>query len=351
MVKMDRKQLSGKLSLIKPALASKDIIPVFTHFMFTGAYVQAYDNIIGMRTLCDTEFKGAVPNILLDLLSSSSATDIKFTEKDAKLHIKMGNSRLTLPIIPPDKFLFEFPDEVTPINQFFLTDDFVRGLELCLTSTEEDGPPQVNGVTIQLTKDCLRMLSTDGETISNYTLEDRGGKDNMFVLPAQFVKTVLALVKSIKDDGATLTVAEGFAIASFDKGSVEIYTKLKLIEDALDFDGVVEQALDGFDDSDLVAIPSTLNNALSRSMVVMKSQKEAETKITVNDGYVMLHTWSSLGDVKDRAKLKGPHPQIEINANPNLLARVMDQCDKIFINERMVILTGDRYKYYCANLN
>ncbi len=62
---MDKAYFLERLKITKPGLENSDMIPVLTHFWFSGKRLMTYNDRIGISVPCETPFKGAIPGQLL----------------------------------------------------------------------------------------------------------------------------------------------------------------------------------------------------------------------------------------------------------------------------------------------
>ena len=79
--------------MVAPALSDKELIPVLTHFWFSGDKVMAFNDQIAIEVELKTNFTGAVPGrTLLEFLEKSeSSKEVKFKLTDDTLLVETGN--------------------------------------------------------------------------------------------------------------------------------------------------------------------------------------------------------------------------------------------------------------------
>jgi len=107
---MNRSYLVQTLEMIKPALATNNVVPIFQCYVFGQGTVEAYDDQLAIVGPCDIEQEFAIHgNTLLGLLSNSKAEEISFDFKGDTAILTMGKSISKLPYQPKENFLFEAP--------------------------------------------------------------------------------------------------------------------------------------------------------------------------------------------------------------------------------------------------
>ena len=70
-MKFKREKLLGILELAKLGIDQREFIPILSHFCFSGRHVTAYNDFIGIRMTCKTNFACALQaDTFLKLLGS-----------------------------------------------------------------------------------------------------------------------------------------------------------------------------------------------------------------------------------------------------------------------------------------
>src|SRR5262249_16571063 len=65
----------AKLETVEPGIAINPLIPLLQHYWFTGKQLLATNGIMGIQVPFVSDFAGAVPNNLLDLLKAAGFRD------------------------------------------------------------------------------------------------------------------------------------------------------------------------------------------------------------------------------------------------------------------------------------
>jgi DNA polymerase III sliding clamp (beta) subunit (PCNA family) len=301
---MLRRDFLDQLELASPALASNDLVPILTHFGFTGSEVLAYNDQIGMSLPLKTQFKGAVPGgTLIDLLRASKAKEVELAEKSSELEIKAASSRFKLPVMGKGQFVFEMPEpsgKVLPVN----LGHFADAVEACLMSviSSDLSVPDYLGVTMIADGDALLLFSTNNATLSTSELPLTGKCPfkGRVILPALFCQQVLKLVGSFK--GLKLEVNADYALLSVE-GGVRCFGRFVNSPKPKDFIKMADAHLSGAAKK-LRPIPSKMRLVAERACVITQSVVESTlTKITVRGGIMKFISQSSRGEVVDSVQV------------------------------------------------
>jgi hypothetical protein len=79
-------RLISVLETVQPAVAINRLIPLLTHYWFTGTHVMGYNGQIALQVPFRTDFRGAVPGQVLELLKRASFEgDIKVTPQGGSI--------------------------------------------------------------------------------------------------------------------------------------------------------------------------------------------------------------------------------------------------------------------------
>lgn len=336
---MERKKLLEKLKTVSPALSSNELIPIMTHFWFTGEDVMAYNDIIAISIPCKTEFMGAVPGkVLVDILSRSKARKVLLEPSKNSLMIKAASSRIKLPFLPPDEFIFEFPEfPDVKESDVFKGELFREGIKICLMSVGLDSSiPEQLGVTVKVDDDGLVLYSTNGATLScaRICMKEIPSFKSSIILPSLFCRQLLEL----SSKGSLLSVQKDHSLLKVKSGA-RVFGRLLKSEKPLEFETVLKYHIPDRFGKKMVLIPSKMKGILDRAMVITDIHGDQQaTDIEVKDGVVRFFSKSERGHIKDRMQITGNHPDIKTRIEPGLLSQGYGVFDKIFFSDSCAIM-------------
>jgi DNA polymerase III sliding clamp (beta) subunit (PCNA family) len=353
-----RTELVEKLETVAPAIAVNGLIPILTHFWFTGKTLLAHNDQIAISVPFRLDFAGAVPDALLHLLKNSRAKDVEFDEqgRDNELVIKAASSKFRLNVIPADDFkaIFEMPkpDE----GKAFAVDGkkFVSHLNCCLRSTSIDtSHPDYLGVTLIPVNQGLHFYGTNGATLSHASLKIKGGAGlkSRVCLSAAFCRELLRLAD--KDKPLMIEIHDGFSLYQNSKG-VTIYGKLVRSPKPLDYEGMIDHHFSEADEKRLVPIPTKMELVLERACIIAATNKDpVRTTITVKKGVATFETVSPVaGEVVDTIQLEGKDVKdVSLRVDPKDLRNGYGSFDQLLISDRCVVFANDAQVYMVAAAN
>ncbi len=339
---MKRKDFLEILNLVKPALASKGLIHVLTHFCFDGRYVTTSDTNLTIRTRCDVDINGAIDgNVLLGLLENSRARDVIFTGGENEVQIKLGNRRAKIPTIPSDEFIFAIPSTRNAI-QLVLWDKITTGLKKCLLSVDKNEIRAfMTGVTLTVDQN-VRMHSTDVRSLSRYLTKIRvQDKKGIFILPHRFCEVLAKITDILKPTKKpNLYLGSSFAMVKFG-AQCTIVTKLIRDNNDLDYDNQITLAIGKRRTKPFISIPSKLRNAIKAAQILALEGTTARAVLTIKDNRLRISTRTILGQSGEVIRLAEDHEDVGYTVDLEPLLRPLDDCTTMRVFETCTAFSND----------
>lgn len=337
-----RKDLLEKLETAAPALAIHNLVPVMTHFWFTGKSLMAYNDQIAISVPLTTDFKGAVPGgTLLNLLKATSRSKIELVAGDTELQVKAGSrSTFKLAMLPlPDIFTMPVMDKETG-NLGGGLKELLAGVEGCLRSLGADTSiPEQLGVTVVPSDKALHLYTTNSATISKAVVEFKKAVrwKRSCILPTAFCRSMLALCRKA-EAGTMLAITKDHALLSVD--NTMVWGRLINCEQPFNFEEVIAQHFPDASRKKVVPVPKGLDKALARATIITDAKvDQVRTKATVKDGSLKLASKSDRGEAFDKVKFEG-HADCSLSFEPKMVAAGLADFDKLLLTDRCIIMAN-----------
>lgn len=340
---MDRERLVEALELVSPALSTNDLVPALSHYWFRDGQLMAYNDKIAISTKLPSDFRGAVPKTLLDLLAASKAKEVELMPKAGELIVKAASSKFKLPFLPETQtMIFSIPEPEPGKKLLVNTEDFLNALDLCKKSLKENpAAPSTLGVTLNIevgdAEPCLFLHSTNNATITRTSLavKDTPAIDfDQVVLSWAFCKQMALVSKQLGKK--RLEINDGYAL--FTCGDTTLFGRLVETPKAVDFKTTIEVVYPSSDWDHAVQIPTKMELILDRACIIANSKQLPKTEITVKGGIASVFSSSEKGEVNDSVQLEG-HPDAHICVDPRLVRNGYDHFDKILITGSCVAMS------------
>lgn len=337
---MLRADLIEKLSLVAPALSDNNLVPVLSHFWFTGHNtLMAYNDQIAISVRLDCDFSGAVPKTLTSLLNASRAKEVEFVASKEALEVKAASSKFKLPYLSAKAFdIFKMPD---PSDGALPVDikEFIEAIDSCMKSLKEDtSMPDSLGITLVYNNKGIDLYATNDATISHARIKTKADLKKGFrvVISGNFCRQMLSLAKLSGDKH--LEVHDDFSL--FVCGDNLLFGRLVDVARPLDFDSVIQQSFPKEAAADLVTIPSKLELILDRAVIITESKQERpKTDIVIKDGRASFFSKSENGEVRDSMQVEPNHPEVEVSIDPRLFRAGYGAYDKMLLTEQCLIMS------------
>lgn len=337
---MNRAELVKTLELIKPALATTNMVPIFQCFNFMEGSVSAYNDIIAIIGPSEFDWAcGINGTTLLGLLSNSKVDDLEISLERDTATLKLGKTVSKFPFFTHEEMIFTAPDDKWDLK-ISLTESFANALTMCLeTVSTDETQPKLHGITIKND----RMFSCNGDTITRVQLKT--GSKKQIQMPTPFCSAVLKLWSSLSMTKGSIQFSDEWVFANL--GEWAVYGRILEITDPIDFDKLIKSTLKS--DVPVQPVPTNLSEALSRARVLSDPESQ-KTMATIEKGKITLLTETHMGEIKDILILKG-HPDVVASVNAAHLQKALQYCDQIAFHENCVVLEqGDDVLQLVSNM-
>jgi DNA polymerase III sliding clamp (beta) subunit (PCNA family) len=323
---MNRSDLVADLALVSKALGAHNMIQVFQSFCFKDGRVWAYNGELGIQAPCSVEGAfGLHGETLLKLLKATKSKEIDILSRDNSIEIVSGESKLTMPFLTEEAFVFEPTSSAWQVS-VDLTSEFIEGLRVCLLTAARDSSMEaLMGVRLVL-DDPVRIYSCDNDSITKAVIPELAAGGEIFVLSNAFCETLIRICKD-RDFGGRLFLGEDWACAKL--GRWAIYGRMKPVKKDLDFEKLLKET---------IKTEPVFGRASPelREALVRASTLGAVTEANAYQGVLRLTTVTSFGIVDDGLECLGQEKR-SARINAGLLMRALTVCDEFCIQENCTI--------------
>jgi len=330
------------LSLAKPSLGAADsVLPILSHFCFMDDMVYAYNDIVA--TVVFVPPTGLVCGLhgdtLLGILEASGAEDATVTldETGTSAKLDVSGGRVKVPALAEQDFIFVLPD-AEPIASIKVSDELIRGMELCLKSVGNDSlRPEFAGVTFVLKDKKASFFSTNNETAARYMVADQiaGRKEIAVVIPPQACEQLIRLQKAL--GGGTIAFIDGNMTVEYetDVGLLAVLVSKTFAARADLMQSVFTAHADT--KTQFAPIPAALARELKKATVVLARDSAKACLIYVRDGSWFIEASGDLGSMTGQV-LGDKKTAGSVVVGPDTLLQMMGHTDSVKINESSSIV-------------
>jgi DNA polymerase III sliding clamp (beta) subunit (PCNA family) len=333
---VSRESLSKVLNLARPALSNQSFVPILTHFCFDGALVTAYNDVQAIGVRFDAGIECSIPgDTLIKLLNSLSGEKVSFIQDGETVTMMCGKSKLKLPVLGNEKFMFEIPQDKN-IGSFMATGEMLEGISKCLVSVGQDPThPSQMGITVWPTDKGCDLYSTDNATISRFSTNVPVSLpgDSPIVLPTFFCEQLVVLAREFPSEPINVLLYRGSVVAHVGDSAM-LFSKLVLDLEPMDFGKVLSKYVD----SDALTkqsmdIPVGLDSSISRAQVLLSSEPDPSVRFDADGlGTLVVSVKSAVGDLDDQLEVTKEVKPLQFGVDPEHVSRASR------ISSKMVML-------------
>jgi DNA polymerase III sliding clamp (beta) subunit (PCNA family) len=343
--------LISKLQIVQPAIAINPTIPLLTHYWFTSDKLLANNGQIAIQVPFKSDFAGAVPNGVLDLLKAAGFKgEINLASKNGNLLVtepqSSGVRSMTLKMLQPT-FPFAMPGRERTNSNPQVIAELVGAIRYCLISVGADTSiPECLGITLERDGERVMLYSFDGSTISRTSISALP-LEKRTTLPSSFCKQMVRLYDSRSEysevafEIGQIREEDGKErYALFTAGDVKLYGRIIESRIPYDFRDLVAQHLPKGYEKRLVDIPERLRKAVALASVVC-NEKRRQTKITVRSNQLRLLSKEAdkgIEEVQEVMPLASTHGDVTVTLEPKQLRHISD-FDKMLVTTNCIIMT------------
>ena len=344
---MRRKDFYEALKLAQPALATKDLIPVFSCYFFDGKTVTACNDAVAVNTPCDLPLAGGVlGKVLFDWLGASKAKtvqgSVRAKTKDALF--KAGRSKLVLGVTPSSDFNFSFPKKRG--IKLVIPKGFIEAVKRSGQFMGRDpSHPWCLGVALRLEKAKLTFWTCDNFTASRSRVGvvdlPKKAEGLEVALSPQFVDLVNALARKLKL--TSFELSSDWVEAQF-SGGTRVWSKLLKTTATEQFKKVFSD-ITKKKKAESIPVPGGFEDSLERVSVVLSSAVDKHAELSVENGKLNLLAHSPIGEVKESLSVE-QHPDFKEVFLPEMLLRgVADAKTLSMIPGSCILLQAKNFVY------
>jgi DNA polymerase III sliding clamp (beta) subunit (PCNA family) len=340
-----RKALLSKLKTILPAVCEHDLVPVNTHFVFTGDQIVAYNERIAMAVPQPSDFRGTIAARLIEVLGRSNAVAVEVLADTGQVLLKLGSTSINLPSIPLSDFHFQMPPPPTRNIIAGVAARFFDAVQHCLQSVAGTAAvlPDQQGVTVIPDGKTLELFATNTTALSyaKLKLDSDSGLNERIILGPEFCTQMFKLAAMAQMTRLSLDKEQALFMAD----DVLLYGRLIEEEQPMDFKGALQRHLPKDFAERAVAIPPELGRFFQRAALVTNIKgNEAPTRITIQGGTAHFHSESERGLVNESIALPG-HPDVKVAFNAAQFVKARARYDRVLFTDKLATLadaSGER---------
>jgi len=326
-MEIDKIDLTQALTMVKPGLASQEMIDQSTHFAFMDDKIVTYNDEISISHPLPVGFTGAVKaEELYAFLNKSKAKNIKLEPQENELHIKAGRSKVWLVfhskiVLPLDEI-----DEATKWKK--VPSDFLDALrftsQACATDMSSPGL-----TCVRVRKDGVAE-ATDSFRIAQYPLPD-------FTLKKDILIPKSSIVPLLNYDVTHISISDSWVHFKTEEGS-QFSCRLMAAE---------MPELDAFFEfkGRKLLFPDGIEKLLERASIFLKESEEKFVTIAADEKKMVISSQGKTGGFEEPIKLKEATKYLEFIIMPQLLQTILASTNKCIVSKDALKFKSKKWRY------
>jgi DNA polymerase III sliding clamp (beta) subunit (PCNA family) len=331
-MKIQKENLKKALEIVKPGLASKEMIEQTTSFAFLDGRVITYNDELSVSHPVEgLELTGAIKaEELYKLVSKTTKADIQVVMKGDEIVLKLGNTRAGFTVHSEIKLPLEELNVDKTWKQ--LPADFCAAISFCSGACSTDmSSPAITGVKLHKTG---MVVGGDGYRVAFYEMQ-KEMKIEEIIIPAQFVKEITK-IKPLE-----MAISNGWAHFKNAEG-----TELSCRYIDAEYPGVMHllEEMEGQE----MQFPEGITEILDRVSVFASREVEVDEVIEVkfSPKKLVFESRSDAGWIKETEKIDYNGEEVQFQITPYLLKDILSQTNVFYKKEASLFFKSNKWKYF-----
>lgn len=328
-MKIDKNDLKLALEIVKPGLASKEMIEQTTSFAFMNGYVITYNDEISIRHPTPyIEFEGAIQaEELYKLISKIKSDEMEIDISDTEILIKAGRTKAGLALQQEIKLPL---DEITEATEWKkLPKNFIEGLKFVSPS-------------------CSNDMSTAILTCVNITKKNCQASDKFQIAEFEFSKPT-KLECLLPASSAQVVIGLMPNMYCLSGGWVHFKTEAETILSCRVLEDKFPDVTKFFDfEGSTIEFPKTISNILDRASIFSKRQTVMDEMVTIflNKNKIKIKAVSETGSwIEEPAKIRYKGEEMKFDVTPSLLTGILNQSNVCSKSDTFIKFENEGWRF------
>lgn len=345
-ITVNRREFLSRLEIGVPALACNDLIPVITHFCFTGDRVTSFNDQIAIEVPLKAKFfHGSTPGTTItNLLKNSKAKNIVLTANKDELRCKAASTVVKLPLVDAEDFscIFSMPETSDKdVLQVSAWEDFISALTLCLRSTGIDAAfPEHLGISLVPSKKSLMVYSSNENQITRASvkLKSTSGLKDRVILSVEFCKQLINLCGDKAPKHFEINGEHALLVT---KGGIKLFGRIIECAHPTDFEELIKDHLPDDYLASMIPVPSKMSGIFKRASVIMDQGGAVGVKVQRKNDTVriLFNSESDKGVLRDFLTVTD-HPPCSASFYPKLVESAIGVYDSMLFTDRAAVFSS-----------
>lgn len=273
---------------------------------------------------------------------------------NGKLLIKDGGSKMEVPVMDAESFVFDIPD-LDPIITFPLSKEVVAAIDFAAACSNVDTiKAELMGVTFQAEGGVLCILSTDNATVTRCAFADKVAKKSVqLIIPKSSAQLIGQVYRNLGDSlkSAELMLTADHLAVTYEVSDDAPYTALVCKTITVEqFAGVSDIVDEHTKAAAYVEAPAELFAAMKRSITVCGDDPHRACIIKANGKTLNIESKGSRGLVNASITHTASLGKESISVDPKMVQRAIERCSDMFIGGSFIAFRSEGKEYMIEHI-
>lgn len=315
--------LSQAINMVSKAVSGKTTLPILSGIYFEAkeSHLKLIGNDLNLsiETYIDAHVEEAgntvIPaRLFSELIKKLPDEEVSFDVNDANVaKITCMSSDYKIVGLPGNEYpeLPDLEDNKTISIDKSLFCNMIR--QTSFSISQDESRPILTGALLEMSDEKLSMVALDGFRMAIKTATIKSGLNSKAVVPGRTLNEINKLFSGMDIKG-DLKISFDDKQALFSSQNLRVYSRL-LAGEFINYNQILPS-----EHKSLVKVnANALLNAIDRSFLMARENKNVAIKIDVKDDYLTISSNSEMGSSVEQVKIKLEGQDLEIGFNPKYL--------------------------------
>jgi len=329
----NRAKLVESINIVSKAIGSKTTMPILECCLLTAAdggfKLMANDTELAIETHkieADVQEEGSVAldsRVFFDIVRRMPGSDIAINVDEKRLAvIKSDKAEFKILGMNPE----EFPalPEVEKINDISLPSAELKNMirQTIFSVSQDISKPVLCGELLEIDRDYVKLVSSDGFRISLKKYNFKGNADNevKVVIPGKTLGEVGKILTADDESVTKLYIADKHIL--FETQNCTIVSRL-LEGNFINYDRVFTKE----GETIIVVDRTSLLESIDRASLISRDTKKSPVRLRMEDGCIIVTSNTEMGAAYEEVVVEQDGPDMEIEFQPRYLTDALKVID------------------------
>lgn len=323
----ERKRVLEILKMIKPGIASKDLVESMQYFFISGTEIVTYNDRISITHPFDSNFSAFVKaESFFNVMSKSSVESFMLAKDEGTVSVKAKGLNVKLPVVIDDEVISRIKNigkDLVNVKWNVLPENFADCITLCsFAASKSESESTLSCVHIQ----GASCIASDNNRIASATLKKE--TQEMFIKASE-IKNLISVAPIV------YTISSAWLHFKNEAGCIFSIRRIK---------GDYPNFLPHFEfEGSRVDLPQDLTEGTDLASIFTSETEQPSISIKIVNNLCILSVLSESGGLDFETKIEYSGDPLKFTINPDFLLEMMKYSTSVVITEGKAKLETENF--------